>query len=705
MDLFRRARSRLAASRPARCGTAILAVAVVIEALNQLWIASVNPWILVTAPLNAAHAGNSIIGYSWLLDGGPIHKENLSPLLQSLSFNGILAYPDGYFLRPIYPFLVSLNSWFLGLRTAAFTINALAYGVLVVAAGWLAYQLCRSRSAAAWAATLTAVGSGSLVHLNDLSAHMLAFASYAMVTCLLFASRVWCARQPLSVHVAIGIALALAGLVYPNGFLLTVGYVLTAAPHSRLVHVTGACALGFLVRYAWEHFLSFAYWTFFGVELPDLYTLDFGAAQRISVDYWLDLVRNHPANLVGAVLRPLTDSLFVAFPALSIAGIVATIIVNRASLARLWFFLVFLSLPYVSIVFFSPGAVARGYLAYSSAFILFASLIALVFRHARGRRMAKTVGTVAAAGCVIVQMAWSLAVYFGYFFPAVAFYCGPSIGGASLTQTDVVNLAGTAPLWRFFGGPAGFSEAGGLPFGKIVTAEGIAGSFGFSFALNAFILSLVVAAIAAWSWQTSRMAPGLSGTEGAARTLRWSPLKRSCTWPLVWLACALLVSGAGSQLQKQSVQPFAADQLTPLRGEQTLVMRLRISAEVSRKILEHLRSNPDLEGHVFLRGSGLVEPFLSIGGEQLGIAPIPGYSNALLWRLDTAALQRALVAGNDWLVLSASLRDGAVGGWQRASPPSREVSPKLVANGQEYWPSLELRLVNRARNTTVFLGY
>jgi hypothetical protein len=121
--------------------------------------------------------------------------------------------------------------------------------------------------------------------------------------------------------------------------------------------------------------------------------------------------------------------------------------------------------------------------------------------------------------------------------------------------------------------------------------------------------------------------------------------------------------------------------------------------------MEHLRSNLDLEGHVFLRGSGLVEPFLSIGGEQLGIAPIPGYSNALLWRFDTAALKRALAAGNDWLVLSASLRDGAVGGWQRANSPSREVSPKLVANGQEYWPSLELRLVNRARNTTVFLGY
>ena len=168
----------------------------------------------------------------------------------------------------------------------------------------------------------------------------------------------------------------------------------------------------------------------------------------MSVDYWLDLMRNHPANLVGAVLRPLWDSLFVAFPALSIAGIVATVIVNRASLARLWFFLVFLSLPYVSIVFFSPGATARGYLAYSSAFILFASLIALVFQHARGGRMAKAVETVAAAGSVIVQMAWSLAVYFGYFFRQWRFTVAHRLEAGARRR----------PMWSTWLGPRPFGD-------------------------------------------------------------------------------------------------------------------------------------------------------------------------------------------------------------------------------------------------------
>src|SRR2546430_7944704 len=49
------------------------------------------------------------------------------------------------------------------------------------------------------------------------------------------------------------------------------------------------------------------------------------------------------------------------------------------------------------------------------------------------------------------------------FFPAVAFYCGPSIGGRGSTKSDVVNLAGTAPLWRFFGGAARLFVAGRLP--------------------------------------------------------------------------------------------------------------------------------------------------------------------------------------------------------------------------------------------------
>src|SRR5205807_10035768 len=73
--------------------------------------------------------------------------------------------------------------------------------------------------------------------------------------------------------------------------------------------------------------------------------------------------QRHSVDAPGKMLRPLWDSLFVAFPALSIAGIVATVIVNRASLATLWFFLVFLSLPYVSIVFFareSNGARVSG---------------------------------------------------------------------------------------------------------------------------------------------------------------------------------------------------------------------------------------------------------------------------------------------------------------------------------------------------------
>src|SRR5215831_11005304 len=105
--------------------------------LDGLWLSQVNPWILATAPFDQAHLTNPVIGYSWLLDGTVIHKENLSPLLQSLTFNGYLAYPDGYYLRPVYPFLISTLSWLIGLKPAAFAINCLSYAAFVVATGWL----------------------------------------------------------------------------------------------------------------------------------------------------------------------------------------------------------------------------------------------------------------------------------------------------------------------------------------------------------------------------------------------------------------------------------------------------------------------------------------------------------------------------------------------------------------------------------------
>jgi len=328
-----------------------------------------------------------------------------------------------------------------------------------------------------------------------------------------------------------------------------------------------------------------------------------------------------------------------------------------------------------------------------------------VCRHASGGTFATTVAISVATTCLIIQAGWSLSVYFGYLFPAVAFYVGVSNGVSAFITTDVVNLAGTAPLWLFFGGPADFLQAGGLPLGKIATVAGTAANFGFSLAVNAFILSVIVAAFAVW-WMQAHGAgqEEIRSGRSTGRFQRWHS-RRVWKWPMLCLALALIISGAGSSLQKQIVLPFSADQVTQLPGEHTLVMRLRISREASRKILDLLSRDPELEGNIFLRASGLVASSLIVGDEQVDMVQNQTYSSPLLWRFDTAAFRRALTVGSDRLVFSATLRDGVLGGWQSSSPGTREVTPRLVTDDRDYWPSLELRLIDRLRNTTVLLGY
>ena len=680
-------------------GAAVI-VAIAFAVLNRIWLSAVDPWIVVTAPLNSPHETNSIIGYSWLLDGAPVHKENLSPLRQSLSFNGALTYPDGYFLRPVYPFVVSLGSWLFGLGATALAVNCLSVGVLVVTTAWFATQMEGRRGTAVLAGLLASVGTGVVVHLNDLSAHLLASATYAVATALIFASEVWHRRRPFSVHLAVGMALAVSALVYPTGFLLTVGYVLVALPHSRPYYVAAAAAMGFLIRTAWEYWLNAAYRAFFGVGPFDLYTIDFGTAKQISIDYWLGLLKSQPSEIPAALLRPLTDSLFVMFPLLTIVGIVALVLVNWRKWARLWFYLVFFALPYINIVFFSPGALARGYLVYCSAFLLMASSAALAFRYVGDRTVTSAVALSMSALCLVTQAIWSHLIYFGYVFPVLAFYVGPSNAGTRFVKPEIVNLAADAPLWRFFGGAADFTQAGGLPLGAVSTAGTTAGNSWFALALNAFLISLIVAAALLSSFLITDQNGDRGRASGSMRHLL-----SVAKWPALCLALLVAAAALGFAYQKQQLLPFSTEQVTRRSGEETLALRVRMSPEASGRMLDLLRGHPGLESIILLRASGLVAASLTLGNQPLDLTRYRGDEVPLMWRVDRAALQEALAAGNDVLALTVTLRDGVVGGWQTASEGTRQVMPVLAVEGRNYWPSLELRLMDRARNATVFLAY
>jgi hypothetical protein len=670
-----------------------------IIALNHVFLDSINLWILVTTPVSPRTLGNPIIGYSSLLAGSPIHIENLSPLYQSLTFNGVFAPPTGFFLRAVYPFLVSLGSWVIELRAAALAINYISLAIVLASTFWLARRLSHSYGAALFATGLAAIGTGSILHLNDLSAHMLGFAVYAAVTCVALKSRVWESRQPFRVHIKLGVMLAIATVAYPSGFLLTMCYVLVAVRISNPLHVVTAATLGGVSRLGWENLMSGAYQVFFDFVPPDI--SDFADHTRRAVDFWLDLLLHDPLHFLATAAQALLDCIFVAFPAITLAGVAAVILLNWRSRARLWFFAVFFALPYFGVAFFSPVAGARGYLAYCSAFIIFASLPALVFSCFGGFRTAAYIRSGVCATLLIAQGLWSVAPYLGYYFPAFAYYIGLSNGIDAFTRIDVINFAGDAPLWRYFGGPAGFLDAGGLPLGAIDHAGNAdRRSFGFSLCCNGFMLGLAVALHASWT-----MCRRLSAEPtGETRLANPATLPLWC-WPATWLALSAAISGAGYMFQTQELRPFSPRHITQFPGRQSLNLGVRVSPETSRRILDALRTGARLESYLTFYGTGVIGATFRIGAHELAAQRVDTqFDETVFWRLDNSVLASALNPEGAWLSSEISLDRGSVGGWQAATP-SRTVSPTLRALELPYWPSLELRLFDPEKHTTVFIGY
>ena len=54
-------------------------------------------WIVITQPIEISHSTNSLLGYSFIRDGGVLHIENHSAFLQVAFFSGADVTPDLYF--------------------------------------------------------------------------------------------------------------------------------------------------------------------------------------------------------------------------------------------------------------------------------------------------------------------------------------------------------------------------------------------------------------------------------------------------------------------------------------------------------------------------------------------------------------------------------------------------------------------------------
>ena len=725
---------------------AITVVVAVAFLCNYLFFWQVNPWVLVTAPLTPLYSTNAVIGYSWLLNGDVTHKENMSPLYNSLIFYGFPSTPDGYYLRSVYPYLVSISSWVLELKASALFVNYLAYATIVVVTGLFAFELTLRRAVACAAGGSAAVTTGVIVHLNDLSAHMVGNAVFALVTLAVFRSNVWRERRPTIVHLRIGLLLFIGHLAYPNGLVLTAAYGATAIGRSRWWDVALGMGCGIIAGPIWLHVLDVAYSNFFGLHNRALFQDDFGRVLQESLSGWIGVFHSGPVPFLGAVARPLIDSLFVGFPPLVLAGAVAIFLVHRHDLRRLWFFVVFFSVTYIGPVLFSMSVLARGYIAFASMPLLVASLATALlervpielhsFRHPResggpedrtpaldsrfrgndDSRRSKPALVVPRAipwakvrfslfvVLAIGQGCWSISYMFGYFFPIESYFVGWYASPAPNVSAKVMNLTGNQPLWRFFGGPADFVSAGGLPLGRFTTLNSSQRSFPFALLLNGIMLLPVVGLLATYRWTwLQRLRMSVSRCLGMGK-FNWSAgLVSSLVWCVAWAGCAILTASLGYAEKHQTIEPFSTDVASRYPGVSDFKYEIELAKPVVEELSKLHKQYPLAELQIFIRATGLRGIKVFCGDQDLDAHIIEEPDNTMtLWKVDAGAF----LSGARKLVLQGHMVDGSFGGWQAGPIPRRTVEPDArTRDNILFLPSLELRLVDVQRNSVLFLAY
>src|SRR5262249_35056904 len=106
------------------------------------------------------------------------------------------------------------------------------------------------------AVLLVAGGVGMVTHIGYYSAHLLSFTAFYLGLYLIHTSGVLVARQPFRVHLMHGSYLAMASLVYSNGPILMLIYILSSLRHNRWLHIGAATLLAITARPLWQAILA-----------------------------------------------------------------------------------------------------------------------------------------------------------------------------------------------------------------------------------------------------------------------------------------------------------------------------------------------------------------------------------------------------------------------------------------------------------------
>lgn len=470
---------------------AVLIFVVIALPVTYLGRGEQSAYVRTFASFPSSQAGFGLFGYNYILDATPIMAENPLYISQILMFNGSPGDIAFHFTTPraIYAFLASLGAPLVGVMGSQMVLNWLAWALAAYVAWRFTKAVFADRLAALLAVVLVSGGLGFAIHVHDYSPHLVPFTVYFVGLLVIYESGVWATRQPLRIHVLLGLFLALACLTYTMELALALGYVVVALWRNRWWHVALAAVIAFSSRLVYvaglnatQSYVS-GQWQWTPIVTSESDYLG------PSLAVWRTLLQD-PMQFLGRVANGLTQFSLFEFPLIVVLGLLSWVMLPRRW--AVWrFFAAFYVLPIAGGMAYLNNSTTRGYMVYGISLLLYAPLSAML---AAGLRSTGPGAYAAAAlGLVVVgsQLAWSTGHLWGYIVPAKMFFGFGSLDWmpqylGQFHPAPAFSLTGGEPTPRMFGGGAPLRDAG------IFVGEHVGAVAGYSAAVAALSRAVIL---------------------------------------------------------------------------------------------------------------------------------------------------------------------------------------------------------------------
>jgi hypothetical protein len=420
-------------------------------------------WNLMTNSVNGS--GLSLAGYTYLMNGTLVHRENTPFLLQAIMYAGAPAPLDYYAMRGFYAFLASLLSPLVGFMNAFLLVNYAAWAICVWTAWHFTAVLFDSRVAAWLAALFATAGIGMTAHIRDYSAHLLAYAFYFLGVYVIYTSRVWMTARPLRVHVALGLFLAVAALNYNNGLMLLAGYVLVAFRRNRWFHLVIGALIALTAQPLGVRFINLLDGLINGGD-NWLFYQTIESRFLVKSLYEMKAILSQGLGLfILQILRYVVEFTLFLSPAVVAAGLLGLRALPGKNERRNWFMFVFISVPLGAVLPFAGSAAARGYLTYGMMILWVALAAGFLTNFYRKGGWARAAAAAAGLLVVVGHLWWGFGHLGWQLGPLKAYYLGfGSDANENLDllfqKPEIMTMTGGEPLPAAFGGTASLAAAG-----------------------------------------------------------------------------------------------------------------------------------------------------------------------------------------------------------------------------------------------------